>query len=49
MEHTPEEARAVCAHVRLCQELVVSELFGQARVAATAAGNAGVEGASGNH
>jgi len=47
VEHTPEEARAVDAHLRLCLEHVVGELFGQARVAVTAAGDAGAEGASG--
>jgi len=42
-----EEARAVGAHLRLCLEHVVAEVFGQERGAATAASDAGAEGASG--
>jgi len=36
VEHTPEEARAVGADLKLCLEHVVGDLFGQARAAATA-------------
>ena len=46
MEHTPEEVRAVGAHLKLGLEHVVAEVFGQARAAAAAAGDAGAEGAS---
>ncbi|PUU80396.1 hypothetical protein B9Z19DRAFT_1123648 [Tuber borchii] len=46
VEHTPEEARAIGAHLRLCLEHVGPEEFGQARAAAAAAGDAGIEGAS---
>ena len=38
--------RAVGAHLKLGLEHVVAEVFGQAGVAAAAAGDAGAEGAS---
>ncbi|KAG0128914.1 hypothetical protein HOY82DRAFT_20383 [Tuber indicum] len=46
VEHTAEEVRAVGAHLKLCLEHVVAEVFGQARVAAIAASGAGAEGVS---
>jgi len=46
VEHTPEEERAVDAHSKLDLGHVVAVVFGQARAAATGAGDAGAEGAS---
>ena len=46
MEHTLEEVRAVGAHLKLGMEHGVAEVFGQARAAVAAAGDAGAEGAS---
>jgi len=45
VEHTPEQRRAVGAHLVLGLE-VVKEVFGQARAAATAAADPGAEGVS---
>ena len=46
LDHTPEEARAVGAHLKFCLEHVVAEVFGHARAAAAATGSADVEGES---